>query len=392
MSGIRINSLILLLTLVGTGAAQKNAAPPVNAASLGNTVNVHVCGNLYLAGQPTKDDIGQIKAKGIKRVITLREDGEISWDEAEAFKSAGVEFESIPLAAPESLTDEVFSNVREYLQDSVRAPTLLHCGSANRVGAVWMVHRVLDQGIEVDTAIKEAKRIGLRNPAYEKKAIDYITRHLSTAAAPKTSVRPGINDNFLNPDLDVSEWIDRFEIESREVFAARDDIVKATGIVSGATVADIGAGTGLFTRLFSDVVGSEGWVYAVDISPRFVEHINGQAAKDELQNVTTVLCRDDSVSLPPDSVDVAFICDTYHHFEYPTKTLRSIHAALRDEGRLIVIDFNRIPGVSREWTIGHVRAGKEVFQQEIEAAGFRLVGEKQIEKLKENYFLEFQKK
>jgi hypothetical protein len=57
----------------------------------------------------------------------------------------------------------------------------------------------------------------------------------------------------------------------------------------------------------------------------------------------------------------------------------------------VVIDFERVPGESREWTLDHVRAGKEVFQAEIESAGFTLVEEVDIEGLEENYFLKFKK-
>ena len=66
-------------------------------------------------------------------------------------------------------------------------------------------------------------------------------------------MRPGINDSFKDPN--VKEFVERFEIESREVFAKRDEILKACGIKEGQTLADIGAGTGLFTRMFSKAVG-----------------------------------------------------------------------------------------------------------------------------------------
>ena len=379
----------LLAVIAAQVTAQDAATVQVKDSSLGKTYNVHACGSLFLAGQPTKDDIEVIKQQGIKRVITLRQNNEVDWDESAQFKAAGIEFAAIPFGAPDTLTDDVFASVRKQLQESAGQPTLLHCGSANRVGAVWMVYRVLDQGVDLDVATKEAKVVGLRNPAYEKKAIAFIKQSLAKV---EPSVKPGINDNFLKSDLDIDQWIGRFEIESREVYAARADVLAATGITSGSMVADIGAGTGIYTREFAQAVGDAGWVYAVDISPRFVEHLNKQTKKDSLTNVTTLLCHDDSICLPPDSIDHAFICDTYHHFEYPAKTLASIHKALRNDGKLMVIDFNRIPGVSREWTLNHVRGGKELFRGEIEAAGFEFMAERTIAGFKENYFLEFRKK
>ena len=80
------------------------------------------------------------------------------------------------------------------------------------------------------------------------------------------SVRPGINDNFLKSDLDIEEWLGRFEIESREVFSAREKVLKELKIEPGFEVADIGAGTGFYSRLMAAAVGKEGQVYAVDRS------------------------------------------------------------------------------------------------------------------------------
>ncbi len=108
--------------------------------------------------------------------------------------------------------------------------------------------------------------------------------------------------------------------------------------------------------------------------------------KSELNNITGVLCAESSVNLPPNSIDVVFICDVYHHFEFPKTTLASIKRALKKHGHMVVSDFERIEGTTKAWTMGHVRAGKEVFRAEIQDAGFTLVDDKQIEGLKENYF------
>ncbi len=379
-----VPGMLLIAVLVSSAAAQPREVSKVKEAELGRTPNVHTCGSLFLAGQPGKDDIATIKDKGIKRVITLRTDGEIDWDEAAMIKDAGLEFVKIAFREPDTLTDEVFDKVRKLLNDKEKTPTLLHCGSANRVGAVWLVHRVLDEGVPLEKAVEEAKTVGLRSEAYLEKARDYIQRRDDAQ-----SVRPGINDSFLKADLNIEEWLGRFEVESREIFAARREIVNATGIRAGDRVADIGAGTGFFSRLFAEVVGDEGWVYAVDISPGFLEHIVQQSQRDGVRNLTAVLAPQKSINLPAASIDVAFVCDTYHHFEYPRSTLTSIQRALKPGGRLIVIDFERIPGKSREFVLNHVRAGKEVFRKEIEAAGFTFVEERKVEGLQENYFIQF---
>ena len=385
----RTVSLLLLLFVSTTSFAQRQSAPKVEAVELGTTRNCHVCGNLFLAGQPQPDDIQELKKKGIECVITLRFADEIDWNEKTAVTDAGLKYVSIPFGGDETLTDDVFARVRELLNDQ-QTKTLLHCGSANRVGGVWLACRVLDQGVDLETAVREAKQVGLRNPAYEKRAKEYIAAELDKKS--RAAGTEGINDNFLNPDLDIDQWIGRFEVESREVFAARQEVLKACGVRPGMRVADIGAGTGLYTRLFAEAAGDDGWIYAVDISPGFLRHIRTQAEKERLANVTTVLCSSKTIGLPANSIEMAFICDTYHHFEFPESALESIHRALRAEGTLVVIDFERIPGTSREWVVNHVRAGKDEFRTEIESAGFGLVEEVEIDGLQENYFLRFRKR
>ena len=205
------------------------------------------------------------------------------------------------------------------------------------------------------------------------------------------SVKPGINEKFLDPELMVDDWLKRFEVESRETFHERHKVVEACGVKKGMTIADIGAGTGLYTRLFSKETGPEGWVYAVDISGPFLKHIVARAQQEGQQNISAILSPENSTPLPPNSLDLAFICDTYHHFEYPKGTMGSLVKALKKGGTLVVIDFERIEGQSREWTMGHVRAGKEVFKKEIEDAGLTFVEEVKMEGFKENYFLRFRK-
>jgi SAM-dependent methyltransferase len=211
------------------------------------------------------------------------------------------------------------------------------------------------------------------------------------AAAPETPVPEGINDAFLAPDLDVTRFVEVFETESREVYAQRHAIVAALRLAPGMAVADVGAGTGAFLDPLASAVGPEGRVWAVDISPAFVEHLRARAARAGLSQVEVVLASPRSVELRPESVDLVLVCDTYHHFEYPHETLGSLHRALRPGGALVVVDFEREPGVSREWILDHVRAGKLTFVREIESAGFQLDREIEGLGLKDNYVLLFRR-
>jgi len=218
-------------------------------------------------------------------------------------------------------------------------------------------------------------------------ALAHFVPLASSLTAQDKSVRPGINDSFKDPDL--KKYLGTFEGESREIFAKRKEIVAACKLKPGMAVADVGAGTGLFTRLFAREVGDKGKVYAVDIAATFLEHIRKTCKEAGITNVETVLCTDKSAELPPASVDLVFICDVYHHFEFPFRTMDTLHKALKPGGQLVVIDFQRIEGKSSAFVMGHVRAGQEVFTKEIVTSGFRQVGEEQL--LKENYFIRFEK-
>jgi predicted methyltransferase len=214
---------------------------------------------------------------------------------------------------------------------------------------------------------------------------------VACAAAPaEQSVKPGINEDYTDPALDVDRMVARFEAESREIFARRTAIARAVGLAPGMAVADVGAGTGVFTDFFAKDVGPQGRVYAVELSPKFVTLLRERAAARGLAHVTAVQCTERSTELAPGSVDVVFLCDTYHHFEYPRATMGSIHRALRPGGRLVVVDFERIPGVSRQWTLDHVRIGKQEVVAELQSFGFRLLEELDVG-LEENYYLRFER-
>jgi predicted methyltransferase len=213
----------------------------------------------------------------------------------------------------------------------------------------------------------------------------------SLAFAQDASVKPGINDKFLDPKLNVEEWTKKFETESREIFHQREKIVAAAGLKPGMVMADIGAGTGLFTLHFAQAVGADGKVFAVEIAKNFLEHIKARAGKASASNVQTILCTEKSVELPEASIDLAFICDVYHHFEFPSASLATLHKALKPGGELVLIDFKRIPGETSDFIMNHVRAGQEVFEAEVIAAGFEKVSEVK-DLLKENYFVKFRKK
>lgn len=144
----------------------------------GEIQRLHVINGYFLASLPSPEDLAKAKQGGIRTVIDLRESKEFRYDPAIAAKQVGLHYHNLPFKEPATLTDELFGQARKLLSDPEKKPVLMFCGSANRVGTIWLVHRVLDQKITYEQALKEAQTIGLRLPAYEEKARAYITRHL----------------------------------------------------------------------------------------------------------------------------------------------------------------------------------------------------------------------
>jgi predicted methyltransferase len=201
------------------------------------------------------------------------------------------------------------------------------------------------------------------------------------------AVPPAINAAFQSPAFE--EWREVFERPGREVFDERFRIVAALGLQPGMAVADIGAGSGLFTLLFARAVTPAGRVYAVDIAQTFIDKILERTEDYHVANVSGVLGTQEDTGLAEATIDLAFVCDAYHHFEDPKAMLASIARALRPQGELVVIDYRRTPDVNSTWVQGHVRAGQEQVSAEIAAAGFVPVGEEQF--LRHNWFLRFRK-
>lgn len=201
--------------------------------------------------------------------------------------------------------------------------------------------------------------------------------------------KPGLNDMWKSPDVD--SLVGRLQAESREIYRERTKLAALVGPKPGSAIADVGAGSGFMVEEFAKLVGAKGKVYAVDINPKMMEYVAQRAKELRLPQVHTVVTREDSVDLPPASVDMVFVCDTYHHFEYPEKSLAGIRQALRAGGRLVVVDFYRVPGETTPQMLDHVRADKDEFIREITAAGFALIADHSVPFFTENYVLRFRR-
>ncbi len=201
--------------------------------------------------------------------------------------------------------------------------------------------------------------------------------------------RQDINAPWRSPN--VEPLVERLESESREIYHERRRLAELVSPRPGSVVADVGAGSGFMVELFSEQVGPRGKVYAVDINPKLLDLISQRARKDGRSNIETLLATDDDTRLPANSVDLAFVCDTYHHFEHPERNLRSLYRALRPGGEIVVVDFRRAENETDSFLREHIRATPEVFTREILAAGFELAARHDAPFLSQNFVHRFRK-
>lgn len=144
---------------------------------------------------------------------------------------------------------------------------------------------------------------------------------------------------WLNRDWLVARaYILMLESGSRVESLEIERVIEALDLGPGQAVADIGAGTGVFTRPFARAVAPGGEVYAVEINTELLEHIERTAREEGLDNVRTILAAADDPKLPR-PVDLVFFCDALHHIEGPGDYLKVLPRYLLPSGRVAVIDF-----------------------------------------------------
>jgi ubiquinone/menaquinone biosynthesis C-methylase UbiE len=185
---------------------------------------------------------------------------------------------------------------------------------------------------------------------------------------------------------DPAYWSKVFDDPARAEWQKPAEVAAALGLRPGQTVADLGAGTGYFTRSLVDAVGPSGTVLAVDVEPNLVAYLRERAAREHLSNVRVVLADAKDPRLPAAGVDAVLVVDTYHHIDDRIAYFRRLQSALRPHGRVAVVDWHKRPmPVGPE--MDHKLAREQVME-EMDAAGYRLVDEPTF--LPYQYFLVFQ--
>ena len=148
----------------------------------------------------------------------------------------------------------------------------------------------------------------------------------------------------------------------------------------GDVVADIGAGDGKWLVALASIVGESGHVYGTEIDSKDLKRIRERVEKERLANVTVIEGTATSSGLEEACCDAILLRRVYHHFTDPEAMRRSMAAALRPDGRLLIVDFDTRSGWRRPKDIPESRSGhgigKEVLREEMEAAGFVLLDDR----------------
>lgn len=175
---------------------------------------------------------------------------------------------------------------------------------------------------------------------------------------------------------DVQRWVKAFDDPARDAWQQPAALVAALQVTPGSTVADIGAGTGYFNRTLAAAVGPTGRVIAVDIEPNLVEHMKTRAAAEGSPQVEARLGAPSDPKLAAGEVDLVLLVDTYHHIDGRRDYFTRLGAALKPQGRLVVVDFK--PGEQPVGPPADHKVPPEQVKQELAAAGWSLVADLEL--------------
>lgn len=185
---------------------------------------------------------------------------------------------------------------------------------------------------------------------------------------------------------DVAHWVAVFDDPARDEWQKPREVVAALELRPGMTVADVGAGTGYFSRHLSAAVGAGGSVLAADTEPELVAYLRERAEREGTSNLVPILASPENPRLPAAGSDLVLIVDTFHHIDDRVGYARNLKQTLRPRGRVAIVDWR-----DRDLPVGPDRAHKlarEKVVAEMTAAGYRLAGEPDI--LPYQYFLIFE--
>lgn len=173
----------------------------------------------------------------------------------------------------------------------------------------------------------------------------------------------------------ADEWVTTLEGEHRVAAQKIEEVLARLSLRSGAVVADIGAGSGLFSRALAKAVAPAGKVYAVDIQQGLLNYINQRNKEEHIRNIHTILGEFNDPHLPVQDVDLAFINDVLHHIENRAPYLKALARYIKPNGRIVIIDMNNNDPNTPHKNQPELLVTREEILHWMSDAGFKLVEE-----------------
>jgi len=173
----------------------------------------------------------------------------------------------------------------------------------------------------------------------------------------------------------AEEWEKTLESPNRTATQKVNEVLADLSLKPGMIVADIGAGSGFFSRPLAKAVAPGGKVYAVDIQQGLLDYINKRDAEENIHNVQTVLGEFDDPKLPMRNVDLAFINDVLHHIEHRAVYLKALGTYMKPTGRIAIIEMNKDDPNTGHKNQPELLVGREEIVGWMSDAGFKLVEE-----------------
>lgn len=146
----------------------------------------------------------------------------------------------------------------------------------------------------------------------------------------------------------TDEWIKLLDSPARVATLKVDEVVSKLQLTPGSVVADLGAGSGVFTVPLARAVGPSGKVYAVEVDQGLVDYVGQKAKKENLANVRTVLGKFEDPGLPAPDVGVAFMHDVLHHVADRAGYLKNVARYLTPAGRIAIVEPDAVKGPHRD--------------------------------------------
>lgn len=198
-----------------------------------------------------------------------------------------------------------------------------------------------------------------------------VASAMSTAAAPQPA-EPGVYKGRRIANVMSyagAPWLERGNREDEEAPAK---LIAKLAPKPGQNVADVGCGSGYYSRRLAPLVAPGGKVYGVDIQPEMLRMLEASAREQGITNIVAVQSEPDDPKLPAGAIDWILLVDVYHELQNPEPMLAKMREALSPTGRVALVEF-RLEGDSAAHILAEHRMSVEQVLAEWEPAGFELV-------------------